>query len=146
MINSELLEKQTERCSHYLETLGLLIWLLHSYTVQNQAWGKFRKIKNREQTQSSFPHQSLFYMGDAYLDSKGLMVLDYHLGWHSHSVCFALKNPLFIQPICNLHSYTQPVLALHSVMGSFCCNFTSLVLTLWVAACFCLKAFHWVTD
>lgn len=134
-------------CSRYLETLGLLMWLLHGCAVQKpKLRGEFSKIKNGGRAHSSSAHQSLFCIGEAYLDPKGLMVLDYRPGWHSHSVCFAWKNPLFIQPISNPHSYTQPVLQLRSVPGSFRCNFTSLACTLWVAACFCLKAFHWVTD
>lgn len=41
------------KSARYLATLGLLIWLLHSCTVQNRARGTFRKIKNWERAQSS---------------------------------------------------------------------------------------------
>lgn len=99
---------------HFFATLVFIIRLPRSYRVWSP--GASGEEDQKLAVSTVFLTTSISILHRWSLPGlKGLMVLHYHLGWHSRLVCFASKNLLFIQPVGNPRSYTQPVLMLRSL-------------------------------
>lgn len=152
MINSAQMKRQTECRSLYLVRFGFVNMAAVQLHGLKLSLGQIQEDQKTECKHSLLTHINLFfYTGEAYLDSKGLMVLDYHPGWHSRTHTHTLV--LSLQRIPYLSKQSVIHIPIHNLFwcfaqcsGAFRCDFTPLAFTLRMAACCCLKAFHWVTD